>query len=101
MRREEKAGDKDKIAEDENATAVVVTLGLDVSVGHQEHRQDDGDDIPAREDQAIIQQSADSTMHQKGDTNLNVFAAVATLSPVSQAENATMAGIWSRQTWRA
>ena len=33
---------------------MVIALGFDVGVGHQEHRQDERDDIPAREDEAAI-----------------------------------------------
>lgn len=40
------------IPENQDTSTVIVTLGFDVGVSHQEHRQDDGDNIPAREDQS-------------------------------------------------
>lgn len=39
------------VPENKDAPSVVVTLGLDVGIGEQENREDDGDDIPSREDE--------------------------------------------------
>ena len=41
------------IPKDENAPTMIVTLGLDVSVGHEEHREDDDDNIPSRQNQTL------------------------------------------------
>ena len=43
------ARDEDQVAENEDAATVVVTLRLDVGVRHQEHRKDDDNDVPSRE----------------------------------------------------
>lgn len=40
------------VPENQDTSTVIVTLGFDVGVSHQEHRQDDGDNIPARENQS-------------------------------------------------
>ena len=45
------ARDEDEVTKNEDAATVVVTLRLDVGVSHQEHREDDCDDIPAGENQ--------------------------------------------------
>ena len=80
---------------------MVVTLGLDVGVSHQEHRQDDGDDIPAREDQAVVRELMHCPSLGRQSTYVNVSATEPILSGKYQLENATIAGIWSRQTCRA
>ena len=46
-------GENSDKPKDEDTSSVVVTLGLDVCVGQQEHRQDNDDDIPSREDEPI------------------------------------------------
>lgn len=40
------------VPENQDTSTVIVTFGFDVGVSHQEHRQDDGDNIPARENQS-------------------------------------------------
>ena len=54
VRRVVEARHQHEVGEDEDATTMVVALRLDVGVSHQEHREDDCDDIPAREDQPTI-----------------------------------------------
>lgn len=41
------------IPKDENAPTMVVTLGLDISVGHEEYREDDDNNIPSRQNQTL------------------------------------------------
>ena len=50
MRCKIKAGNHNQITQDEYATAVVIALGLDVRVCEQKDGEDNGDDIPPRED---------------------------------------------------
>src|SRR5690606_2362159 len=45
-------GKQNEVAKDEDAASVIVALGLDVGVSHQEHREDDSDDIPSGEYEA-------------------------------------------------
>ena len=47
------ARDEDQVAENEDAATVVVTLRLDVGVCHEEHREDDCDNVPPRENQTM------------------------------------------------
>ena len=76
---------------------MIVTPGLNISVGQKEDGQDDGNDIPSREDQAVVSldlAEVDPT-HVKVSTGSPIF-------PGSySAEKRTMAGICSRQTCRA
>ena len=57
------AGEKHQVGQDEDAAAVVVAFRFDVGVRHQEHGQDDRDDIPAREDQAATKVSTRTSVH--------------------------------------
>ena len=40
------------IPEDENATTVVIALGFDIGVCHQEYSKNNDDNVPSREDKA-------------------------------------------------
>lgn len=40
------------IPENEDATTMVVALCFDVGISHQEHRENESDDIPSREDES-------------------------------------------------
>ncbi len=95
------AGEEHHIREDQDAAAVIIALRFDVGVRHQEHRQDDGDDIPAGEDQAVIKVNTGTLFAEEAGTHVKVSATEPIFSGAYQAENATIAGIWSRQTWSA
>lgn len=45
------------VPENENASTMIIAFRLNVGVGHQEHGENDSDDIPAREDKATRRQS--------------------------------------------
>jgi hypothetical protein len=82
---------------------MVVTLGLDVGVGHEEHGEDDRYDIPSREDQTW-EDASDIKMRTPAwieGRYLKVSATDPILSGAYQAEKATIAGTWSKQTCRA
>jgi len=81
---------------------MVITLCLDVGVRHQKDGQDDRDDVPARKyktKEKIILITA--TPRRCVGTHVKAFATSPIFSGAYQAENATMAGIWSKQTCRA
>lgn len=40
------------VPEGKDTSTMVITLRLDVGVSHEEHGEDDGDDVPAGEDKA-------------------------------------------------
>ena len=72
---------------------MVVTLRLDIGVGHQEHREDDADDIPARENQAGRAHLVLRPEDHAYKTYVNVSETEPILSGAYQAEKATIAGI--------
>ena len=39
--------------QNKNAAAVIIGLSLDIGISQEEYRQNDHDDVPTREDQAI------------------------------------------------
>lgn len=43
------------LPQDEYTTPMIVTLGLDIGISHQEHRKNEGYDIPSREDKPKCQ----------------------------------------------
>ena len=96
----EEARDEHQVTKDKDTTTVVVALRLNVGVGHQEHGKDDRDDVPAGEDEAI-QPVSKVGMKAIQATHVKVSATEPILSGEYQAENATIAGIWSKQTCRA
>ena len=46
-------GDQDEVAENKNAPPVIITLCLDIRIGHQEHGEDDHHHVPSREYQPV------------------------------------------------
>ena len=90
--------------EDENAPAMVVAPGFNVGIREKEDGKNDNDNIPSREYQAVHKQ-ANKKERQKVHRDrtiqvayVKVSATEPILSGAYQAENATMAGICSRQT---
>lgn len=83
---------------------MVITLGFNVGVGHEEHGEDDRYDIPSRQYQTW-EDASDIEARILGvgieRQYLKVSATDPILSGAYQAEKATMAGTWSRQTCRA
>ena len=51
VRRVVEARHQHEVGEDENAPTMIVALRFDVGVSHKEHGENDGDDVPAGEDQ--------------------------------------------------
>jgi hypothetical protein len=83
--------------EDENASTMVVALGLDVSVGHKKHGEDDDDDIPSRQNQTwgscqILGGGNAEGVGEKKAPYLKVSATEPIFSGACQAEKATIAG---------
>lgn len=89
------------IPENKDASSVIIALSFDVGIGHQEHREDNNNDIPTWEDEPVyrvpIPISSRVTV-QKTDTYVKVFATSPIFSGAYQAEKATIAGICSKQT---
>ena len=72
---------------------MVVTLGLDVCVCHEEHGEDDGNDIPPRQDQTMEEQIRRSKRQLRASRPyLKVSATDPILSGACQVEKATIAG---------
>lgn len=90
------------LPQNKDTSTVIVTLSFDIRVCQQEDGQNDHYDIPTREDQPVMPSSV-SYVHVSNveQTYVNVSATAPILSGAYQAENATMAGIWSKQTCKA
>jgi hypothetical protein len=71
---------------------VIVASRLDIRIREQEDGQDDGNGVPAGEDQAATSVTYDANTHVK------VSMASPDRSGLKYAEKATMAGICSRHT---
>lgn len=82
---------------------MIVALGLDISVREKEYREDNRYHIPSGENQAgkrqLRMRSRNCPQHER--TYVNVLATVPISRGSYHAENATMAGICSRQTCSA
>ena len=81
---------------------MVVTLGLNVGVCHQEHGEDQCDNIPSRENETTGTEVDTKIQDTRRDlTHVKVFATSPMFEGSDHAEKATIAGICNRQTWSA
>lgn len=81
---------------------MIVGLRFNIRISQKENRQDDDNDIPTGEDQptdTIVSESA--TQKNPMDTHVKVLTTFPTSAGSYQAEKATIAGIWRRQTCSA
>ena len=79
--------------QNKDTSTVIVALGLNVTVGQKEDRENDYDDIPSGENQAGTSRSVSSRRERREKTYVNVSATAPIFSGAYHAENATMAGI--------
>ncbi len=86
--------------ENQYTPTVVVTLGFDISVCEEEYGQNNNDNVPSGEYQSIASVSIES-VSRTAKTYVKVSATEPILSGAYHAENATMAGICSKQTCKA
>lgn len=84
---------------------MVVTLCLNVSVCHQKHGENDGDDIPTGEDKSgKVKEGGGKSLRGKMCLRLlkNTYVKVLATSPICSgsyhAEKATIKGICNKQT---
>lgn len=72
---------------------MVVTLGLDVRVRHEEHGEDDGDDIPSGQNQTLEERIRELEWQLRAlRSYLKVSATDPIFSGACQVEKATIAG---------
>lgn len=81
---------------------MIIALSFNVSISQQKERKHDDKNIPSRKNQSIeLHTCIRRPLDIYDVTHVKVSATEPIFSGAYQAENATIAGIWSKQTCRA